>query len=100
VSSTLPPSFKDYFWDVRFGDLDLGADSFFITKRILDRGNTAALKWVLRNYGREKIREVITKTRDLDAMTATFWSKILEVDPQQVPCLHKPYSPIHFGLYS
>jgi len=71
-ATKLPESFRSYFWDVDFNKLDSNEHSFLITKRVLDRGNTSAIVWLIDTYGTEKIKEV----------------------------LQKPYSPIHFGLYS
>ena len=96
----LPASMKEYFWDVDFDNLSVEADSFFITKRVLDRGNLENINWVILQYGNDKIKEVLTTSRDLSRKTANFWAQILNIAPQNVPCLKKPYSPIHFGLSS
>ena len=100
MSEKLPEFLRQYFWDVDFGELDGQKDAFFITKRVLDRGTTQALSWVISEYGVDKIRQVVTSTRDLDRSTANFWADMLIINKEEVPCLNKPYSPIHFGLYS
>lgn len=100
MKEKLPEFLRQYFWDVDFGELDGQKDAFFITKRVLDRGTTQALSWVISEYGVDKIRQVVTGTRDLDRSTANFWADILVIKKEEVPCLNKPYSPIHFGLYS
>ena len=96
----LPESFRPYFWDVRFEDLDAGTHSHLIIKRVLDRGNLSDIRWLIKTYGENAIREVVLTTRDLSRPTANFWADILGIDKAKVPCLQTPYSPIHFGLSS
>lgn len=73
---------------------------YLILKRVLDRGDTKAVQWARKIYGDGKIEKILMQTRDLDVMTANFWADVLGVDRSGIPCLNKPYSPIHFGLYS
>ena len=96
----LPSWLKDYFWDVKFEELDKDEHWYLITKRVLDRGNTQAVKWVVQEYGLNKIKEVLLSSRDLAAATGVFWAGILGLSPSQVQCLNKPYSRTPFGLSS
>lgn len=96
----LPESLRSYFWDIKFEELDIRSDAFFVIKRVLDRGNLSDIRWVVKTYGKEEIKKVILKTRDLSRPTGNLWADILGIDKTQVPCLQKPYSPIHFGLSS
>ena len=72
--------------------------SHFVIKRIIDRGDTKALKWALNEFKLDEIEEVILTSRDLSRKTAAFWTLILNLDPKKVPCLQKPYSRTPFGL--
>ncbi len=96
----LPSSFKKYFWDVDFKKLDFEKSRTFILKRVLDRGDDKALKWLLQRYTKEDIRELLLTSRDLSPKTANFWADFLKIDHKKIPCLQKPYSPIQFGLSS
>lgn len=69
-------------------------------KRVLDRGKTDDVRWVVRTYGNDAIRDMLKKTKDLSRITATYWSRALGVDQKDVPCLQKPYSQTRFGLSS
>lgn len=95
-----PKSFRTYFWDVKFEELEIETHAHLIIKRVLDRGNLSDIRWLLKTYGKEAIKKVVTGTRDLARPTGNFWADILEIDKTQVPCLQKPYFPIHFGLSS
>lgn len=96
----LPTFLKQYFWDVDFDKIDPEKSRIFILKRVLDRGDEKAIKWLLRHYTKADIRQLILTTRDLSAKTANFWADLLGLDKRKVVCLQKPYSRIQFGLSS
>ncbi len=68
----LPGFLKQYFWDVDFKDLDFWLNKTFILKRVLDRGNDKALKWLLTYYTKADIKELLLTTHDLSPKTANF----------------------------
>src|SRR3989344_5777979 len=94
----LPSFLKLYFWDVDFNKIDPEKSRMFVLKRILDRGNDTALKWLLKHYSKEDIKQLLLTTEDLSRKTANFWADLLNIDHTKVPCLQKPYSRIQFGL--
>ena len=94
----LPEFLRPYFWDVRFEDLDMQQNPKFILKRIIDRGNTQAFFWAIKRFSLNDIRDLVITSRDLSRKTANFWTLVLDIDPQKVPCLQKPYSRIPLGL--
>ena len=96
----LPQSFRSFFWDVEFEKLEIEKSKHLIIKRVLDRGNLSDIRWLLKTYSTDEIKKVVMGTRDLARPTGNFWADILEIDKTQVPCLQKPYFPIHFGLSS
>ncbi len=96
----VPEFLRSYFWDVRFEELEIERSAFFIIKRVLDRGNLGDIRWLIKTYGKDEIKKVVMVTRDLARPTGNFWADILRLDKTQVPCLQKPYFPIHFGLFS
>lgn len=98
--SQLPQFLKPYFWDVDFTKLQVKTHTFFIIKRVLDRGNLSEIRWLLKTYGKSEIKKVVMSTKDLSRPTGNFWADILEIDKKEVPCLQKLYFPIHFGLSS
>jgi len=96
----LPEFLRSYFWDVAFEELEVKKHAFLIIKRILDRGNLSDIRWLIKTYGKDEIKRVVMETKDLARPTGNFWADILGLDKNQIPCLQKPYSPIHFGLSS
>lgn len=95
----IPSSFKSYFWDVDFSSLDL-KNSGFIIKRVLDRGNTGSIKWLVNNFSRNDIKDTIMNSRDLSQKTANFWSDVYNLDKTKILCLQKPYSLIPWSIAS
>ena len=68
--------------------------------RVLDRGDTGSIKWLLNNYSKDEIENTIMKSRDLSQKTANFWADLYNMDRTKILCLQKHYSPIQFGLSS
>jgi hypothetical protein len=99
-TAILPKSLKPYFWDVSFDKLEIKADSFLIIKRVLDRGNLSDIRWLIKTYQKEGIKRVVMTAKDLSRPTGNFWADVLDLDKNKLPCLQKPYFPIHFGLSS
>lgn len=97
MRTKLPTFLKSYFWDVDFYKLDPQEYPEFVLKRVIDRGDTQALRWALSCYPLESIKNLVLKSRDLSRKTANFWARILGLSPLQVPCLQKPYSRTPFG---
>jgi len=95
-----PAFLRPYFWDVAFEELEIKTHIFLIIKRVLDRGNLQDIRWLIQTYGKGAIKKVVMETKDLARPTGNFWADMLGIDKHQVPCLQKPYSPIHFGLSS
>ncbi len=96
----LPEYLRSYFWDVAFEELKIKTHAFLIIKRVLDRGNLRDIRWLIKTYGKDTIKKVVTETKDLARPTGNFWADMLGLDKNQISCLQKPYSPIHFGLSS
>ncbi len=99
-NNKLPGFLKQYFWDVDFNSLDKSAYPKFIIKRVLDRGDTRAIHWLLKEYSQDSIRNVIKESRDISARTVNFWALFLNISPSEILCLQKPYSRTPFGLSS
>ena len=99
-NTQLPEYLRSYFWDVKFEELRIQTHAFFVIKRVLDRGNLRDIHWLVKTYGKSAIKKVVMETKDLARPTGNFWADMLGIDKNQIPCLQKPYSPIHFGLSS
>jgi len=71
----LPKEFKKYFWDVEFERLSFKKYPVFILERVMRLGDVRVLKWLLK-VPKQKIMEVVKKSRELDAKTRNFWQVV------------------------
>ena len=87
----LPASFKQYFWDVDFKSLDSQERARFVVARLLERGDEKVIHWLLKNYSKDLIGDVVMNLRGISPRTATFWVLLLGLDKRKVVCLQTPY---------
>jgi hypothetical protein len=76
----VPEEFRVYFWDVQFEDLSTDKNSRFIAERILNFGNSDAVRWMFSWADKDYIRSVIENSRNLNAKSRNFWKKFFEQD--------------------
>ena len=98
--TNIPPSIKSLFWDIDTKNLGPSTNPHFIIKRVLDRGNTENVNWLLNSFNDDEIIETISTSRDLTQKTANFWADVYKLDKTKILCLQKPYSRIPFGQSS
>lgn len=91
LPSKLPKDFKTYFWDTNFNTLNPQKYPQFVLKRLLDHGNTTAVRWALKHYSKQDIKNLLLTTKDLTRKSANYWAKVFNIKNQQVLCLQKPY---------
>lgn len=99
-TQSLPESLRPYFWDVKFEELEVQPHAFLIIERLLDRGNTHDIRWLLTTYTQEQIKQVILTAKDLSRPTGNLWADTYNLPKEDIPCLQKSYTRIHFGLSS
>lgn len=87
----LPKSFKQYFWEVDFNKIDPQKSGQYVIHRLIDRGNDKAIRWLLKTYPKDLIKEVVATRRGFSPPVANFWADFLKLDKRKVVCLQKPY---------
>ena len=85
----LPPFLKQYFWDVNFSKLDKETYHQFIIERILEYGSEKAVKWLFQHFTKTEVMKALTRRRNLSPLSANYWSLVLGVPKNQIPCLQK-----------
>jgi hypothetical protein len=73
----LPDKFQKYFWDVAFDDLTIEKYPEFIAVRVLNYGDLDGIKWLLSWAGKDYIRKILNKNRNLNSKTRNYWQIIL-----------------------
>ena len=95
----LPPSLKRYFWDVNFPTLVSKKRSTYIIERLLEIGDLNSIRWIIKNYPLEKIKQVVCQSSILSEKTASFWSLILDIPKNQIRCLQPDFQKIHRAIW-
>lgn len=74
----VPSSLRPLFWDVKLSDLDANRHRDFILARLLEYGDTKALRWARRCYSRNEFIDFL-ENRGADVLpirVLLFWAKI------------------------
>jgi hypothetical protein len=87
----LPKSLHQFFWDVVPGRIDLGGHSEYVIARLLEHGDLAAIRWMLRAYRKPDIARVVKQSRQLSRKTANFWRLRLAISKSEVYALNRSY---------
>jgi len=84
------PKEKPYlFWDVNLQESDLAAYPEFVITRIMEYGHLVDVSWMLLKFDKQKILELLKKTRNISVKTATFWSEYYNLNKDEIACLTK-----------
>ena len=71
------PSRRSLFWDINPATLNAKRHAVYIIERILDYGTDEEVRWMYRNYSRELIRDVVSRSRVLRPETLPLWKQLL-----------------------
>ena len=89
--TSLPRSLHRFFWDVDPLKVNPAEKPHYVINRLLDKGDLAAARWVLRNFPKEMIVDTLKKIRDFSPRSARFWATYLGVSEEKVICLQPSY---------
>lgn len=87
----VPAEFQRFFWDVKFKTLSPRVRPLFVVNRLLDKGNLAAVRWVVRVFPKEYIVRTIKTVRDFSPRSARFWAHYFGIPHEEVACLQASY---------
>ena len=65
------------FWDTDPEQVDPERHRAYIIERVLEHGNEKDAEWMLRQYARQAIIEVLEKSRRISAKSKNYWGIIL-----------------------
>lgn len=80
MNNQIPKRLKKYFWDCKFEDLQWDKYYFFISERLLNFGNPAAINWLLRKLDAAELRNIVMRSKNLDVKSRNFWTIMLNED--------------------
>jgi len=87
----LPKFLKKYFWDIDFEKLNLEKRREYIILRILEAGDIKSVRWLFKNFPKEKIKDAIMNRRGLSLKSLYFWSSFFNISEKKILCLKKSY---------
>lgn len=94
ASGELPQNMRAFFWDVDPAKLSIAESAHFIIGRLMEHGDEAAVRFLLKNYGRDEMVRVLRKSRSISRCSRVFWSLFLGIDEKS--CTPKRY-PTPYG---
>jgi len=94
----LPKELYKYFWDVKGEDVDLIGHAQYVISRLMEKGDTQAVRWMREVYDEETIKQTLRKRKGIDRKSAWFWMDRLNMNLEEVKCLQRPYRRIPYGV--
>lgn len=91
IKIEIPDYVKKYFWEIDTDKLDIYKDKPYITTRLLEYGDQNAIKWLLLNMSKQRIKQSLLKTREISQKSANFWSEYFNIPKNKILCLKKSY---------
>ena len=77
----------DAFWDTPLSSIDPILHRDFVIERLLQYGGMDGVRWMLDSWGPAAIQNVVTESRSLSKLTASFWSAYFDLPPERIRCL-------------
>ncbi len=75
---------EPFFWDVKFSGIRLDKHKDFIIERLLEEGNSEAIRWLLKNVSTKDIERVVCHSRRLSRKTVCFWQNRLGIETAKI----------------
>lgn len=94
----LPKSLYRYFWEVEPEKIDVEERSDYVIHRVMDYGDTEAIRWMKLTYGQRKMEEVLRSRRGISRQSGSYWATIFGMKFEEVKCLQTPYRQIPYGV--
>ena len=92
----LPEHLRPFFWDVLFDRLSVQQSSHFIINRLMEHGDEAAMRFLLKTFTPTEMIHVLRNSRSLSRRSRAFWKVFFDLEDE--PCTPKRY-PTPYGDY-
>jgi len=80
---------QQYFWDVDLDNFSPKKYPEFALERILETGDSKAIKWAKENFSRQLFKKTIINSRSLSPRSANYWGLIYHININKIKCLKK-----------
>uniref|UniRef100_A0A7C4X8N8 DUF6922 domain-containing protein n=1 Tax=candidate division WOR-3 bacterium TaxID=2052148 RepID=A0A7C4X8N8_UNCW3 len=85
----IPDFLKKYFWEIDSKDLDLQEYRIYVVRRILEYGDVKAVAWLLKNFKKSELKDVLINCRGISRKSANYWAIVLGLPKEKVRCLNR-----------
>jgi hypothetical protein len=84
-TNMIPVYVKPFLWSYDTKRIDIGKDKRTIILNVLNLGTKKSIDWLLNNYTKEEIRQVIKNTykSEWDNKSINLWSMVFNVKPKK-----------------
>lgn len=87
------------FWDVDYKAIDFEKNAAFVIARVATLGRVSDWRAIQSYYGNERITAEVVQVRDLDAITLSFLSCVLDIPKEKFRCYTNQQStPKHWNF--
>ncbi len=94
LPTAIPQELHRFFWDIDADKLNPSEHPLYVINRLLDKGDLAAARWVLRNYSKGTVIDSLKCGPAMSSFSGIFWAHYFEFDPVEMPpMIHTPKVP-------
>ncbi len=83
----IPKHLHTLFWDTNPETFDPGLHPVYTIERVLEHGDEAAVSWLVGEFTKEQIRDVLRIDASLSPRSANFWALFFDVPRGEVAAL-------------
>ena len=88
----IPEFVFKYLWDVPRENISLDKYANFIIERVLEYGDSESINWLNKTYKKEKIIEVLKKSKKISTKTGIFYALYYDIPKGELLCIRKPFT--------
>ena len=78
-----------YFWDTDIHTVDVQKNRRFVIERLLMFGRPWQIQWIVRQYSKKDIIQVIKLSKNIDKRTASYWAVHFGIDRKEILCFNR-----------
>jgi hypothetical protein len=90
---------REIFWDTKYENIDWEGKAGYVIQRVVQYGTIADWRAVISYYGKERIKQEMIKTLDLDPKSLSFISCIFNIPKEQFACYGQIQSSLKHWTY-
>lgn len=84
----LPKKIRKFFWEYDGIEIDIQKNWFFIIERLLEYGDSEAVRWVFEHFDQSQLVEVVKSSRNLSRKTASMWQNYFNLPKEEIRCMN------------